>query len=95
MEYFGWSLVLIGCLFNVVSIFGCIKMPDIYTKLHAAGISDSCGSPLAILGLICINGVNLVSLKMVLMIVLLLIITPAVTNIIFNIGLEENIKPKL
>lgn len=82
-------------MFNVVSSFGCLKMPDIYTKLHAAGISDSCGSPLALLGLICVNGLNLVSLKMSLLIVLLLIITPAVTNAIFNIGLEENIKPKL
>ena len=93
MEYLGWVLVLLGCIFNVLSAFGCLRMSDFYMKLHAAGVGESCGSPMALLGLILINGFNLLSLKIFLLFVILLIISPTATNALANTGIEGKIIP--
>jgi multicomponent Na+:H+ antiporter subunit G len=93
MEYFGWGLVLLGCIFNVFSAFGCIRMSDFYMKLHAAGVGESCGSPMILLGLITINGFNLLSLKIFLLFIILLIISPTATNALVNTGIERKITP--
>ena len=67
LNYIGCSIVIIGCVFNILSAIGCIRMPNFYTQLHAAGVGDSCGSILALLGLILVNGFNLISLKIFLL----------------------------
>ena len=89
LNYIGWSIVIIGCIFNVISAIGCIRMPNFYTQLHAAGVGDSCGSIIALLGLITVNGFNLVSLKIFLLIPILFIMNPSSTNALINAGLHS------
>ena len=89
LNYIGCSIVIIGCVFNILSAIGCIRMPNFYTQLHAAGVGDSCGSILALLGLILVNGFNLISLKIFLLIPILLIMNPGSTNALINSGLHD------
>ncbi len=93
MEYLGWGMVLLGCAFNILSAFGCIRMSDFYMKLHAAGVADSCGSPMALIGLIIINGFNLLSLKIFILIPLLLVLNPTATTVLINAAIKSNIIP--
>ncbi len=92
VEYTGWFIVIIGCVFNILSAVGCLRMPNFYTQLHAAGVGDSCGSVIALLGLIVVNGFNLVSLKIFLLIIILLIMNPTSTNALINAGLQSKTK---
>jgi len=39
-----WILMLIGCVFVVSGAVGMIRMPDFYTRLHAASITDTGGA---------------------------------------------------
>ena len=38
---FAWVLMLIGCVFVVAGGVGLIRLPDLYTRLHAAGVMDT------------------------------------------------------
>lgn len=39
-----WAFVLGGCLFIVAGGAGLVRMPDLYTRLHAASVTDTGGA---------------------------------------------------
>jgi multicomponent Na+:H+ antiporter subunit G len=90
MTEIGWIIVIIGCTFNVLSAIGVLRMPDFYTRLHASGVGESCGSIIALIGMIIINGFNFVSLKILLLIVFLLLLNPTSTHALINAGLRKS-----
>ncbi len=47
-----WILLLIGCVFVVTGAVGMIRMPDLYTRLHAASVTDTGGAIFISLALI-------------------------------------------
>lgn len=47
-----WGLILIGCVFIVSGGIGLLRMPDLYTRLHAASVTDTGGAIFIVLGLL-------------------------------------------
>ena len=47
-----WAFVLGGCLFIVAGGVGLVRMPDLYTRLHAASVTDTGGTILLAIGMI-------------------------------------------
>jgi len=84
MEYIGWSFVLLGCILNVISAFGCLRMPDFYSMVQAAGVGDSLGTPLILFGLIFFVGFSLLSIKLFFLIVLVWLLSPTATHALVN-----------
>lgn len=50
LEWIGVLLILVGSLMSVVSAFGIIRLPDIYTRSHAATKSSTLAVLLSLLG---------------------------------------------
>lgn len=46
-----WLSILIGCLFIVSGAIGLVRMPDLYTRLHAASLTDTGGAIFILIGL--------------------------------------------
>ncbi len=44
-------LVLAGCVFCLIGGLGLIRLPDVYTRCHAAGMTDSAGVGGVLVGL--------------------------------------------
>ncbi|AIL64988.1 putative monovalent cation/H+ antiporter subunit G [Rickettsiales bacterium Ac37b] len=82
MALIGWIFILIGGVFIFSSTIGCMRFPDFLSRLHAAGIGDSCGGPLVIVGLIMQNGLTIFSFKLFLLIIILLITNPTACHIL-------------
>ena len=47
-----WVFLLIGCVFVVTGAVGMIRMPDLYTRLHAGSVTDTGGAIFISLALI-------------------------------------------
>lgn len=47
-----WVLILTGCVFVLSGAVGLIRMPDLYTRLHAASVTDTGGAIFIVLGLV-------------------------------------------
>ena len=47
-----WILLLAGSIFVLIGAFGILRLPDFYTRLHAAGLTDTMGAGLVLLGLL-------------------------------------------
>ncbi|NRA73636.1 MAG: monovalent cation/H(+) antiporter subunit G [Rickettsiales bacterium] len=91
--YLGWTFIFIGILISITGAIGCIRFPDLYTKLHALSVSDSLGVPISLTGLILINGFNFTSLKIFFIIVILLFVNPFSTHALIRSGIKNKIKP--
>ena len=46
-----WISILGGVFFIVVGSIGVVRLPDVYTRLHAAGMTDTMGAGLVLIGL--------------------------------------------
>lgn len=51
LDIASWLLLLAGGFFCVTAGVGLIRMPDLFTRAHAASILDSMGAGLILLGL--------------------------------------------
>lgn len=72
----GFGLVFLGLFIVLSGSLGMLRFPDIFTRLHAAGVTDSLGGPLVLFGLMVLEGFTLISLKLFLLILLLLLTSP-------------------
>lgn len=74
-------MVLIGLVFMTLGIYGMIRMPDIYTRLHAASKSVFLGV-IALSVSAMIVGDQGIVMRLILLCVLLLITTPVASHAI-------------
>ena len=47
-----WGFMLVGCVFVISGAVGLIRMPDLYTRLHASSLTDTGGAIIISLGLL-------------------------------------------
>ena len=90
-----WALILAGGFFTVVGAVGLVRMPDLYTRMHAASVTDTLGAGLLLLGFMLQAGLSLVLLKLVFLFLLFFFISPVATHALANAALHYGIKPVL
>jgi multicomponent Na+:H+ antiporter subunit G len=93
LDYIGWIILIIGCCFIVVSAIGCIRMPDFYSRMHAAGIGDNAGCLLALLGLSILNGFNITSAKLIILGGIIILTSPTNTFALMQAAIATALKP--
>ncbi|MAJ90584.1 MAG: sodium:proton antiporter [Legionellales bacterium] len=89
------ALIVAGSLSIVVGLLGVYRMPDFFTRLHAASVIDTLGTILILSGLILYQGFNLVSVKLLLILIFILITTPTAAHALAKSALHGKIKPIL
>lgn len=89
------ALIIVGSLSIIVGLLGVYRMPDFFTRLHAASVIDTLGTILILSGLILYQGFNLVSVKLLLILVFILITTPTAAHALAKSALHGKIKPIL
>lgn len=92
-------LVLAGLLFFFGGAVGMIRLPDFYSRLHAAGMLDTLGLFLTMGGmalylLIDFNTANFLSaLKITLIVAFVFITSPTATHAIVDAGIRAGMMP--
>lgn len=95
IEVASWVLIVLGSFFTVVGAFGLVRMPDVFTRMHAASVVDTAGVGLLILGMCMQAGFGLVSLKLLFLLLLFVFTGPVVTHALAQACLHEGIEPQL
>ena len=88
-------LLIAGAVFVLIGLIGVFRMPDFYTRLHAASIIDTLGSMLIILGLILIAGISLISMKLLMIMLFVLVTTPTAAHALAKSALHGKLQPQL
>jgi multicomponent Na+:H+ antiporter subunit G len=72
--------LIAGAFFSVVGAIGLIRMPDCYTRMHAASVTETLGAGLLLLGLLFLAGLTLNGAKIVMLGLLIFFASPAATH---------------
>jgi multicomponent Na+:H+ antiporter subunit G len=92
-------LTATGLLFFFATTIGLLRLPDFYSRMHAAGKGDTLSSLLMLLALVLyefheINLANLlVALKILLIFVFIFMASPTATHAIIDAGFESGVQP--
>lgn len=95
LDLASWILLAAGGLFCIVGAVGLHRMPDFYTRVHAASITDTVGAGLVLIGLILQAGWTLVAAKLVIIGLLLFLGSPTAAHAIARAALGRGLRPLL
>jgi len=94
-----WFFLVTGSAFMIIGGLGLLRLPDFYTRVHAASITDTVGAWMVLVGLMLQAGFNLVMVKLLLILVFLLLTSPlsshALTKAAYGRGLDPLEGPDL
>lgn len=94
-DVISWICILVGALFALIGGLGLHRFPDFFTRLHAAGITDTLGAGLILLGLMVQAGFTLVTVKLLLILGFLLFTSPTATHALAKAALHGKQRPLL
>lgn len=90
--------IFTGCLFVFGGAFGLIRMPDFYTRLHAASVTDTGGVLFICIGLVLqaifIFDNPMAAIKIVLTVIFLFFTAPTASHAVAKAALMANIIPQ-
>lgn len=90
-----WILLTLGGFFVLVGGIGALRMPDLYTRMHAASVTDSLGAILVISGVILQAGFTLAAVKLAATLIFMLFTSPTAANALASAALMSGINPGL
>lgn len=88
-----WVLMGGGAVFLLIAGLGLLRLPDVFTRMHAAGIGDTLGAGLILAGLMFQGGFSLITVKLVFAFVLLFLTSPTATHALAKAALTGAVKP--
>tara|TARA_B100000686_G_C16171224_1_gene656372 strand:- start:151 stop:471 length:321 start_codon:yes stop_codon:yes gene_type:complete len=92
-SYFSNFMLIIGSLFLLIGAIGLIRMPDVFTRMHAASVMETAGASLIILGLIINTGFTIVSLKLIVILLAIFYISSVATHALARACIHDDLKP--
>jgi multicomponent Na+:H+ antiporter subunit G len=88
-----WALIIAGGAFCLIGAVGILRMPDFYTRVHAARVTDVVGFAI-LLGLALQAGPSLVSVKLAFIAALIFFTSPAATHALVKAALGRGVEPQ-
>jgi multicomponent Na+:H+ antiporter subunit G len=87
-------LLVISGIFAVLGSIGLLRFPDFYTRSHAATIISMGGMSLALFALMIQTFWDVLSAKLMLIIIINLFANPTTTHVIANLAYRQGVKPR-
>jgi multicomponent Na+:H+ antiporter subunit G len=90
-----WAFILAGSFFILVGTVGMLRMPDVFTRMHAASVIDTLGAGCLIAGMMLQAGPTLISLKLLFIFILFFVTSPVATHALAQAALHAGERPEL
>ena len=95
LDIISWVSLALGGIFCVIGAIGLLRMPDFFTRMHAASVIETLGAGLILLGLCLQAGWTLIMVKLLMLGVLILFASPTATHALAKAALVRGLKPLL
>ncbi|HEY9051092.1 MAG TPA: monovalent cation/H(+) antiporter subunit G [Gammaproteobacteria bacterium] len=95
IDILSWICLLVGGVLGIVGGIGIHRFPDFYSRLHAAGITDTLCAMLILLGLGLQAGWSIAAFKLALIFMFLFFTSPTASHALANAALHSGLKPRL
>jgi multicomponent Na+:H+ antiporter subunit G len=88
-----WVLMGAGAVLGLISGVGMLRLPDFYTRLHAASLTDTGAAALIAAGLMLQAPSGLVAVKLLLILAFLFFTSPAATHALARAARDDGLRP--
>lgn len=93
MNVFSLILIYLGLVLMLVGSFGIARMPDIYSRLQASGVSDTVGVIVMLTGFLLRNGFRFSDSFIGLLVLFFFVTGPIVTHSIAKSAFLSKVQP--
>ena len=93
LDVLSWVFILGGVFFIVTGAIGVVRMPDVYCRLHAGGMTDTMGAGFILLGMSFQAGISLITARLLLIWLFILVTSPVSTHALARAALTGGITP--
>jgi multicomponent Na+:H+ antiporter subunit G len=94
LDILSWVLLTGGGMFVLIGGIGALRMPDLYTRMHAASLTDSTGAALILVGIMLQAGLSLATIKLTAILLFLLLTGPTASNALASAALLAGMRPR-
>jgi multicomponent Na+:H+ antiporter subunit G len=95
LDIASWVLILIGSGFIVAGALGIVRLPDVYTRMHAASVIETIGAGTLFAGLMLQAGFTQATLKLLFILLLFFFTGPVITHALAQAALHAGVKPEI
>lgn len=95
IDSLSWVVLMLGALFCIIGGIGLHRLPDFFSRLHGAGITDTLGAGLILFGLMLQAGWGLITIKLIFILAILWLTSPTSTHAIAKAARMAGEKPVL
>ena len=93
LDILSWSMLSAGGVFVLIGGIGALRMPNLYTRMHAASVTDTMGAVLVLAGVMVQAGFTLATIKLAAVLLFLLITSPTASYALASAALLAGIRP--
>ncbi|MHC8509697.1 MAG: monovalent cation/H(+) antiporter subunit G [Rhodospirillales bacterium] len=94
LDLLSWILIVTGAAAALIGAFGILRLPDVYARMHAAGIIDTFGVAAVMLGLFLQADSWIVAVKLVLVALFIFFTSPTATHALARAAIHGGVRPK-
>lgn len=91
--YLGGIVLLLGAAFTLLAAVGVVRLPDLYTRMHAASKAGAVGGGLILLSVAVISQDAAISMRAIIGVVFLLLTTPVSAHLLARASYISGYKP--
>ena len=92
-DVLSWACLLSGGALSIIGGLGLLGLPDLFSRMHAAGII-TLGMGLIMVGLMIQAGFTLITVKLIIIVIFILFTSPTATHAVAKAALHGGVTPK-
>ncbi|MBT8092516.1 MAG: monovalent cation/H(+) antiporter subunit G [Gammaproteobacteria bacterium] len=93
IDILSWVLLTLGGLFVFIGGLGALRMPNLYTRMHAASLTDTIAAVFIIGGVMLQAGATLATIKLAAILLFLLLTSPTASNALASAAILSGLQP--
>lgn len=94
IDILSWLLLTAGGAFVFIGGLGALRMPNLYTRMHAASLTDTMGAILILGGIMLQAGMTLATIKLAAILLFLLLTSPTASNALASAAILSGLQPE-
>jgi len=94
IDILSWIMLTAGGAFVFIGGLGALRMPNLYTRMHAASLTDTMGAVLVIGGIMMQAGLTLATIKLAAILLFLLLTSPTASNALASAAILSGLQPE-
>jgi multicomponent Na+:H+ antiporter subunit G len=94
LDLVSWLCILVGAAAALTGGLGLLRLPDVFARMHGAGMIDTLGLGAILVGLMFQAGLTLVTVKLLLILLFVFFTSPMATHALARACLNAGVEPR-